>query len=66
MFDKVIVGVDGQQGGSDAIALAEQLAAPGASLTLAHVYGGHTSGGEAQRWRWRSSARPGSSCSPGH
>jgi nucleotide-binding universal stress UspA family protein len=39
MFDNILVGVDGRQGGRDAIALAEQLAAPGASLTLAHVYG---------------------------
>lgn len=39
MFSKVLIGVDGRQGGRDAIALARQLAAPGASLTLAHVYG---------------------------
>ena len=47
MFDNVIVGVDGYQGGRDAIALARQLAAPGAKLTLAHVYGAHTIGGLA-------------------
>lgn len=39
MFDNVLVGVDGHQGGRDAIALATQLAAPGAEITLAHVYG---------------------------
>ena len=39
MFDNVLVGVDGRQGGRDAIALARQLAAPEARLTLAHVYG---------------------------
>lgn len=39
MFNTVLVGVDGRQGGRDAVALAKQLAAPGAALTLAHVYG---------------------------
>ncbi|MGZ4247906.1 MAG: universal stress protein [Solirubrobacteraceae bacterium] len=39
MFTNVLVGVDGHQGGRDAIALARQLAAPDANLTLAHVYG---------------------------
>jgi nucleotide-binding universal stress UspA family protein len=47
MFENVIVGVDGYQGGRDAIALARQLVAPNARLTLAHVYGGHTIGGRA-------------------
>lgn len=37
MFDNVIVGVDGHEGGEDAIALARQLTAPGASVTPAHV-----------------------------
>lgn len=37
MFDNVLIGVDGRRGGRDAIALAKQLAAPGARLTLAHV-----------------------------
>jgi len=40
MFTNVLVGVDGRTNGRDAIALAEQLAAPGAKLTLAHVRGG--------------------------
>ena len=38
MFTNVLVGVDGRQGGRDAIALARQLAAPEATFTLAHVY----------------------------
>jgi len=38
VFEKVIIGVDGRPGGRDAIALAQQLAAPGARMTLAHVY----------------------------
>ena len=37
MFGNVLVGVDGRQGGRDAIALARQIAAPGATFTLAHV-----------------------------
>lgn len=37
MFDNVLIGVDGHQGGRDAITLAKQLAAPGADLALAHV-----------------------------
>ena len=37
MFGNVLVGVDGRQGGRDAIALARQLAAPEATFTLAHV-----------------------------
>ena len=47
MFENVLVGVDGHQGGRDAIALARQLGAPEAKLTLAHAYGGHTIGGRA-------------------
>ncbi len=39
MFEDVIVGVDGRQGGCDAIALAGRLAAPGANVKVAHVYG---------------------------
>ena len=39
MFMRVLVGVDGLQGGHDAVALATLLAAPGAEITLAHVYG---------------------------
>ena len=39
MFTNVFVGVDGRQGGRDSIALARWLAAPHATLTLAHVYG---------------------------
>jgi nucleotide-binding universal stress UspA family protein len=47
MFEHVLVGVDGRQGGRDAIALARQLAAPDTKLTLVHVYGGQTIGGRA-------------------
>jgi nucleotide-binding universal stress UspA family protein len=39
MFSNVLVGVDGRQGGRDAIALARELATPDARITLAHVYG---------------------------
>ncbi|HSC04908.1 MAG TPA: universal stress protein [Solirubrobacteraceae bacterium] len=39
MFTRVLVGVDGEQGGRDAIALAKQLGGPEASIALAHVYG---------------------------
>jgi nucleotide-binding universal stress UspA family protein len=39
MFDNVLIGIDGRQGGRDAIALAKQLAGPNARFTLAHVYG---------------------------
>ncbi|MGO9793813.1 MAG: universal stress protein [Solirubrobacteraceae bacterium] len=38
MFNNVIVGVDGQQGGREAIALARKLMAEGGQLALAHVY----------------------------
>lgn len=39
MFDNVLVGVDGRPGGDDAVALARQLAAPSARVTLANIYG---------------------------
>jgi nucleotide-binding universal stress UspA family protein len=39
MFRNILVGVDGRQGGRDAIALARQLGTPDAAITLAHVYG---------------------------
>ncbi len=38
MFGNVVIGIDGRQGGRDAIELARQLAAPEAAATLAHVY----------------------------
>jgi nucleotide-binding universal stress UspA family protein len=44
VFNNVLIGVDGRQGGRDAIALAKQLAASDASLSLAHVY--------ASEWVW--------------
>src|SRR5579862_2217531 len=40
MFNKVIVGIDGQDGGHDALALARLLLAAGGQLTLAYVYPG--------------------------
>jgi nucleotide-binding universal stress UspA family protein len=40
MFNDVIVGVDGEDGGRDAIALAEALRARDGQLTLAYVYPG--------------------------
>lgn len=46
MFDNVIVGIDGQEGGRDALALARNLVADRAKLTLANVYPG-----EAYVWR---------------
>jgi nucleotide-binding universal stress UspA family protein len=47
MFDKVLVGIDGRQGGRDAIALARSLASPGAELTFAHVFSAPTAAGRA-------------------
>jgi nucleotide-binding universal stress UspA family protein len=41
MFNKIVVGVDGRQGGRDAIELARLLARPGATITLAHVHGSY-------------------------
>lgn len=40
MFKNVVVGVDGKEGGRDAIALAKWLREPGGELTFAHVYPG--------------------------
>jgi nucleotide-binding universal stress UspA family protein len=40
MFKKVLVGVEGAATGRDALALAEKLVDPDASLTLIHVYPG--------------------------
>jgi nucleotide-binding universal stress UspA family protein len=40
MFNNVLVGVDGRQGGRDAIALALRLAHPDATVALADVYAG--------------------------
>jgi nucleotide-binding universal stress UspA family protein len=40
VFHNVIVGVDGRPGGHDAIALAQRLAAPDATVTLVNVYMG--------------------------
>jgi nucleotide-binding universal stress UspA family protein len=41
MFNKVLVGVDGHDGGLDAAALARQLVAPDGELLLTHIHGGY-------------------------
>jgi nucleotide-binding universal stress UspA family protein len=51
MFKHVIVGVDGQEGGRDAIALAKVLCGEDGELTLAYVYRG-----EPVAWRGSSAA----------
>jgi nucleotide-binding universal stress UspA family protein len=40
MFEQIVVGVDGREGGRDAVALAKLLVAAGAELTFAHVFPG--------------------------
>jgi nucleotide-binding universal stress UspA family protein len=47
MFKQIVVGVDGREGGRDAVALAKLLVAAGGELTLAHVVPGdaHTDRG---------------------
>ena len=40
MFKQIVVGVDGREGGRDAVALAKLLVAAGGELTLAHVVPG--------------------------
>lgn len=40
MFTNIVVGVDGRQGGRDAVALAKRLLAPDGTITLTHVYPG--------------------------
>lgn len=37
MFDNVMIGDDGREGGRDGLELAKQLASPDAHLTLAYV-----------------------------
>lgn len=51
MFKHIIVGVDDQQGGRDAIALAKTLAGHTARLTLAYVHAG-------EEHAWRGSSPP--------
>ena len=46
MFDNVLVGVDGQEGGRDAIALGRALVTESGKLTLAYIYRG-----DAHSWR---------------
>jgi nucleotide-binding universal stress UspA family protein len=40
MFERILVGVDGHEGGRDAIALAKQLVSESGRITLAHIYPG--------------------------
>jgi nucleotide-binding universal stress UspA family protein len=40
MFKQIVVGVDGREGGDDAVALAKLIVAEDGQLTLAHVFGG--------------------------
>lgn len=51
MFRNVIVGVDGQEGGRDAVALAKVLAGEDGTITLVHVHPG-----ESFAWRGSSPA----------
>ena len=41
MFDNVMIGIDGKQGGRDAIALARLLSSDDVTFTLAYVHGGY-------------------------
>ena len=40
MFEQIVVGVDGREGGRDAVALAKLLVAADGELTLVHVVPG--------------------------
>src|SRR4051794_34250204 len=51
MFEHIVVGVDGREGGRDAVALARLLVAVGGKLTLAYVVAG-----EARAYRGTSGA----------
>lgn len=51
MFNNVLVGIDGEDGGRDALALARTLVGESGRLTLAHVYPG-----DAFIWRGTSPA----------
>ena len=53
MFRNVLIGIDGREGGRDALALARRLAAPEATLTLGHVHGGSTAPGTDESERAR-------------
>jgi len=47
VFTNVLVGVEGGEGGRDALALARELHGAGGALTLAHVHGGYPIAGRA-------------------
>ncbi|HTP21312.1 MAG TPA: universal stress protein [Solirubrobacteraceae bacterium] len=53
MFRNVLIGVDGRQGGRDAIALARQLASSDGGLTLAHVCTPFLGRGAVESLRWQ-------------
>jgi len=53
MFKNVLVGVDGRQGGRDAIALARQLASSDGGLTLAHVCAPFLGRGAVESLPWQ-------------
>ena len=48
MFSSVLIGIDGRQGGRDAVALARELAAPEATFALGHVYDTLRGGGAGE------------------
>ena len=50
MFKKVLIGVDGRDGGRDAIALAQNLGGPRAHYVLANVVSGSLSSGAGAFW----------------
>ena len=50
MFEKVLVGVDGRDGGRDALALAQDLGGARAQYVLANVVSGSISSGAGALW----------------
>ena len=53
MFERILIGVDGNEGGRDAIALAKQLVSGEGRITLAHIYPGEAfvwQGGNPAYW----------------
>jgi nucleotide-binding universal stress UspA family protein len=51
LFKNVLIGVDGRQGGRDAIALARRLAVPDATVTLVHVCASFPGRGAAEAFQ---------------
>ena len=50
MFKKVLIGVDGHEGGRDAVALAQDLGGPRARYVLANVVSGSIAGRAGAFW----------------